>query len=78
MERVRKHWDIKLVTIQKRRNYLVSKPSYQFEFFLKKCNSDRNEKTLAFTNQPVYLGLLILEISKIVMYESRYYYVKQK
>ena len=78
MQRVRKHWDIKLVTIQKRRNYLVSKPSYQFEFFFKKCNSDRNEKTLAFTNQPVYLGLLILEISKIVMYESRYYYVKQK
>ena len=28
MENVRKHRDIKLVTIEKRRNYLVSEPSY--------------------------------------------------
>ena len=29
-------------------------------------------------NKPVYLGLSILEISKIVMYEFWYYYVKLK
>ena len=28
MENVRKHRDIKLVTIEKRRNYLVSEPNY--------------------------------------------------
>ena len=28
MENVRKHKDMKLVTINKRRNYLVSKPNY--------------------------------------------------
>ena len=36
MENVRKHGDIKLVTTEKRRNYLVSEPSYQATiFFLK-------------------------------------------
>ena len=28
MENVRKHWDIKLVTTERRRNYLVSEPNY--------------------------------------------------
>ena len=28
MENVRKHRDIKLVTIERRRNYLVSEPNY--------------------------------------------------
>ena len=29
-------------------------------------------------NKPVYLGLLILELSKILIYEFRYNYVKAK
>ena len=29
-------------------------------------------------NKPAYLGLSILELSKILMYEFRYDYVKQK
>ena len=28
MERVKKDWDIKLVTTEKRRNYLASEPNY--------------------------------------------------
>ena len=31
-----------------------------------------------YMNKPVYLGLSILELSKIVMYESQYDYVKPK
>ena len=37
-----------------------------------RTNSNRNEKKL------VYLGLSILEISKIIMYEFRYDHVKPK
>ena len=33
MENVRKHRDIKLVTTEKRRNYLVSKPNYHTRKF---------------------------------------------
>ena len=36
MENVRKYGDIKLVTTERRRNYLVSEPSYQtLNFFAK-------------------------------------------
>ena len=36
IENVRKHWDIKLVTTEKRRNYLVSEPNYHTTKFLSK------------------------------------------
>ena len=36
------------------------------------------KKTQIFTNKPVYLGLSILEISKIVMYNFWYDYIKPK
>ena len=40
--------------------------------------SNRNEKTQILVNKPVYLGLSILELSKILMYEVWYDYVKPK
>ena len=36
MENVRKHRDIKLVTSERRRNYLVSEPNYHLLSFSKK------------------------------------------
>ena len=36
MENVRKHRDIKLVTTDKRRNYLVSEPNYHKKIFFRK------------------------------------------
>ena len=33
IESVRKHRDIKLVTTERRRNYLVSEPNYHTKFF---------------------------------------------
>ena len=36
------------------------------------------KKTQMLMNKPVYLGLSILELSKIVMYEFCYDYVKSK
>ena len=35
-------------------------------------------KTQILMNRPVYLGFLILDLSKTVMYEFRYDYVKPK
>ena len=35
-------------------------------------------KTQILMNKPVYLGLSILDLSKTVMYEFRYDYVKPK
>ena len=70
MENVRKHRDIKLIKTEARSNYLVSEPNFYTTvcFF---CNfiGNRNEKTQIHMNKPVYLGLSILKLSKVVMYE---------
>ena len=76
---IRKHSDIKLVTTEKRRNYLVSEPNYHTtKFFTEYLLTIEVKKTYIFMNKPVYLGLSILELSKTVMYEFWYDHVKQK
>ena len=70
MENVRKKRDIKLVTKEKRKNYLVSQPNYHStRFFSGNLLAIEMRETKIFMNKPVYLGLLILELRKIVMYE---------
>ena len=79
MENVRKHRDIKLVTTNKIRNKLVSEPNY----YTLKCFSENlvaieMKKTKIKINKTIYLGLSILEISKILIYEFWYDYIKPK
>ena len=79
MENVRKHRDIKLVTTERRRNYLVSEPNYHTtKFFTESFSAIEMKKKQILTNKPVYLGLSILEVSKILLYEFWYDYVKCK
>ena len=79
MENVRKHRDIKLVTTERRRNYLVSEPNYHTtKFFTENLLAIEIKKTEILINKPIYLGLSILELSKILMYEFWYDYVKPK
>ena len=79
MENVRKHRDIKLVKSDKKRNKLVSEPSFHTMKLI-----DNNlaiiemRKVNVKMNKPMYLGLSILDISKITMYEFWYDYVKTK
>ena len=79
VENVRKHRHIKLATTQRRRNYLVSEPNYHTtKFFTETLLAIEMKKTEILMNKPVYLGLSILELSKILMYEFWYNYVKLK
>ena len=79
MENVRKHRDIKLVKTGKKRNKLVSEPNYHTMKLI-----DNNlaiiemRKVKVKMNKPIYLGLSILDISKITMYEFWCDYVKSK
>ena len=78
MENVRKHRDIKFVATE-RRNYLVSEPNYHAtKFFTKNLLAMEMKKKEILMNKPVYLGLSILELSKISMYEFWYDYAKLK
>ena len=79
MENVRKHRDIKLVITDKRRNQLVSEPNYHTtKWFSEKLLAIEMKKTKVKRNRPVYLGLSISEISKILMYQFWYDYMKPK
>ena len=79
MENVRKHRDIKLLTTDKRRNQLVPEPNYHtIKCFSENLLATEMKKTKVKMNKPIYLGLSILEISKILMYEFWYDYMKPK
>ena len=74
-----KHRDIKLVTAEYKRNKLASESNYHST----KCISKHllvmeMKKTEAKMNKPIYLGQAILDISKNLMHEFWYDYIKPK
>ena len=79
MENMRKHRNIKLVTTERRRDYLVSEPNYHStKFFTENLLAIEMRKFQILMNKPVYLGSSILDLSKTAMYEFWYDYVKLK
>ena len=79
MENARKHRDIKLVTTDKRRNQLVSKPNHHTtEWFSENLLATEMKNAKVKMKKPVYLGMSILEISKTLMHEFWYDYIKPK
>ena len=66
MKNVTKHRDIKLIIINKRRNYLVSYKKMVF----RKFTSNRNVQIKVKMIKSVYLGLSMLEVSKTLLNES--------
>ena len=79
MENVRKHRDIKLVKTDHKRYKLVSEPNYHsMKLMSESLSIIEMKKVKVKMNKPIYLGLSILEISKIIMYELWYNYVKKK
>ena len=79
MENIRKHRDIKLVTTDKKRNKLVSEPNYHaMNYISEDLSIIEMNKAKVKMNKPIYLGLSILDISKILMYEFWYDYMKPK
>ena len=79
MENIRKHRDIKLVTMDIKRSKLVSEPNYHtINLICEDLSIIEMKKTKVKMNKPIYLGLSILEISKVLMYEFWYDYMKPK
>ena len=79
MENVTKRRDIKLVTTDKKRSKLVSEPNYHtINCISENLSIIEMRRTKAKMNKPIYLRLPILEISKILMYEFWYDYMKPK
>ena len=65
MENVRKHRNIKLVTIDKRKNQLVSEPNYHTtKWFSETLLAIEMKNIKLKMNKPVHPGLSILDISR--------------
>ena len=71
--------DIKLVATNKKRSKLVSEPNYHtVNYISEDLSITEMNKTKVKMNKPIYLGLSILDISKTLMYEFWYDYMKPK
>ena len=79
VENIRKHRNIKLVTTDKRRNQLASEPNYHTtKYFSENLMAIEMKKTKVKMSKPIYLGMSILNVSKTLMYEFWYDYIKPK
>ena len=79
MENVRKHRNIKLGKTERQRNYLVKEPNFQTaKIFREILLATEMRKIQILMNKTVYLVLSILDLSKTVMHEFWYDYVKPK
>ena len=79
MENIRKHRNIKLVTTEEKYLRTVMKPNFKsgvlFGENLMGCEMGKIKVVM---NKPVYLGQVIPDLSKIVMYEFNYDYMVPK
>ena len=79
MENVRNQRYIKLVTSDKRRKRSVSEPIYHLhKIFSEHLMAIEMKKTRVKMAEPLYLGMSILDISKILMYKFWYDYISPK
>ena len=79
MENIRKRTDIKLVTTQEQAEKYINKPNYTHRTtFSDDLVAFHMARTELYFNKPVYLGLCILDLSKTLMYDFHYGYIKAK
>ena len=79
MENLRKRQDIKLVTDEENLLKWTSKPSFvSFKIFNEDLVAVHKMKPTLTLNRPAYVGMCILDLSKTLMYDFHYNYIKSK
>ena len=79
MENIRNRVNVKLVNTEERFKKLSAKPNYKgCKIFNENLISVHMKKTSLTMNKPVYLGMCILDLSKTIMYDFHYQYIKPK
>ena len=79
MKNIRNHKDVKLVTSDKKYLNYVMKPNFKDGHpFSKHLFAVEIEKSEIKMGKPVYLGQAILDLSKTLMYEFHYDYMRPK
>ena len=80
MENIRNRVDVKLVSTQKRARKLIAKPNFKgpVKIYNENLVAIHMKRTSVTMNKPVYLGMCILDLSKTIMYDFHYNYIKPK
>ena len=79
MENIRNRVDIKLVNDKNKAERLAAKPNFKHcNIFSEDLTAIHMKKTFLTFNKPVYLGMCILDLSKTLMFDFHYNYVKKK
>ena len=79
MENIRNRVNIKLTNTEEQFKKLVAKPNYESrKIFNENLVSVHMKKTSLTMNKPVYLGMCILDLSKTLMFDFHYKYIKPK
>ena len=79
MENVGNRIDVKLVSNKKDYLKWASKPSYMsHKIFHNDLVAIRKNKVTLALNKPAYIGICVLELSKVLMYEFHYDFIKIK
>ena len=79
MENLRKRISVRLVNNAKDYVRYISKPSFVLEkIFSKNSVAIHEIKPVLTLKKPIYVGFSILDLSKLLMYESHYKYIKSK
>ncbi len=79
IENIRNRVDIQLVNSEKKARKLAAKPNFEHcTIFDENLIAIQMRKTKLVFTKPVYLGMCILDLSKTLMYEFHYNYIKSK
>ncbi|XP_022784275.1 uncharacterized protein LOC111324871 [Stylophora pistillata] len=79
MEIIRKRVDIRLVNSEGKAKKLANKVNFKHcTIFSENLCAFHMGKTQIYFNKPVYLGMCILDLSKTLMYDFHYNYIKPK
>ena len=79
LEDIRNRVDIRLILLDKVTQKLAAKPnSDRCRIFDENLIAVHMKKTKFYFNKPVYLGMSILDLSKSLMYDFHYNYIKTK
>ena len=79
MENLRKRVDVRLVTNENKLDRLTSKPTFvSSKIFKENLIAVHKIKETLTLNRPEYVGMCILDLSKTLMYDFHYNYIKKK
>ena len=79
LKNVRNHVDIKLVTRKKEAKKWICKPNFsRFTIYNKHFAAIHMKRKKVVQNKPRYVGITVLELSKLHMCDMHYNYVKPK